>query len=115
MWNHRDLENPIQARIEEIISGHVPGYSYGTRREDQVAVIERSERFGPVIHVDSRTIHSQTVAECVEAWRSHATLARQAGQKFDQVVDEIATFLDGLGSETIEIPYSTNVWIAQLA
>ena len=113
MWNHRDLNDPVQANIERIISGYVPEYGYGSRREDQANVIEQSRLFGPVIHVDSRIVHQQTVAECVEAWRSHATLARQAGQKFNQVVDSIGDYLQGLGIDVLEIPYSTNIWIAR--
>lgn len=115
MWNHRDLDDPVQAKIEATISDYVPEYGYGTRREDQAAVIEQSRLFGPVIHIDSRIIHQQKIDECVEAWRSHATLARQAGQKFEQVVDSIGDYLSGLGREVIEIPYSTNIWIAQSA
>lgn len=115
LWNHRDLDDPVQAKIETIISDYVPEYGYGTRREDQAAVIEQSRLFGPVIHIDSRIIHQQKIDECVEAWRSHATLARQAGQKFEQVVDSIGDYLSGLGREVIEIPYSTNIWIAQSA
>lgn len=115
LWNHRDLDDPVQAKIEAIISDYVPEYGYGTRREDQAAVIEQSRLFGPVIHIDSRIIHQQKIDECVEAWRSHATLARQAGQKFEQVVDSIGDYLSGLGREVIEIPYSTNIWIAQSA
>lgn len=115
MWNHRELDDPIQANIEQIISDYVPDYGYGTRREDQAAVVNQSGLFGPVIHLDSRIIHQQTVAECVEAWRSHATLARQAGRQFEKVVDSIGEYLSGLGIEIVEIPYSTNIWIAPAA
>ncbi len=38
-------------------------------------------------------MHEQTIAECVEAWRCHATLERQAGAVFGEVVDAIGTFL----------------------
>lgn len=115
MWNHRELDDPIQANIEQIISDYVPDYGYGTRREEQAAVVNQSGLFGPVIHLDSRIIHQQTVAECVEAWRSHATLARQAGRQFEKVVDSIGEYLSGLGIEIVEIPYSTNIWIAPAA
>lgn len=113
MWNHRQLEDPIQAQIEAIIKELVDGYGYGTRREDQVAVIDESGLFGPVVHLDSRVIHEQTIAACVEAWRSHATLERQAGASFDAVVAAIEEYLLSLKIATIQIPYSTNIWIAQ--
>jgi len=115
MWNHRQLDDPIQAQIEAIIKEHVTGYGYGTRREDQSAVIDASGLFGPVVHLDAGIIHQQTIAECVEAWRSHGTLARQAGDKFLSVVAAIEDYLKHLNLETIQIPYSTHIWIAQLA
>ena len=115
MWNHRQLEDPVQAQIETIIKERVTGYGYGARREDQTSVIDASGLFGPVVHLDSRVIHEQTIAECVEAWRSHATLERQAGNAFAAVVTAIEDYLVSLKVETIRIPYSTNIWITQLA
>lgn len=114
MWNHRQLDDPIQGRIESIIKEHVAGYGYGTRREDQTAVIDESRLFGPVVHLDARVMHQQSIAECVEAWRSHATLERQAGSAFGQVVAAIEKYLVSLNTPSIQIPYSTNIWVAQL-
>lgn len=115
MWNHRQLDDPIQAQIEAIIKERVSGYGYGTRREDQTTVIDASGLFGPVVHLDSRVIHEQTITECVEAWRSHATLERQAGATFGSVVVAIEEYLISLKVTTIQIPYFTNIWIAQLS
>lgn len=114
LWNHRQLEDPIQAQIESIIKQLVPGYTYGTRREDQTAVIDASGLFGPVVHVASRVMHKQSIEECVEAWRSHATLKRQAGEQFLEVVAAIENFLRDLKTPTIQVPYCTNIWMAQL-
>lgn len=114
MWNHRQLEDPIQSQIEAIIKDRVSGYGYGTRREDQTAVIDASGLFGAVVHLDSRVMHEQTIEECVEAWRSHATLERQAGAAFHDVVAAIENYLQALGTPSIQIPYSTNIWVAQL-
>lgn len=114
MWNHRQLDDSIQANIESIINSHVAGYGYGVRREDQTTIIASSKLFGPVIHLDSTITHSQSIAECVEAWRSHATLERQAGQKFKSVIDAIEDYLSGLRTPLIQVPYVTNIWMAQL-
>lgn len=114
MWNHRDLEDPIQARIEAIIKERVPSYGYGTRREDQTAVLEASALFGAIVHLDARIIHEQSIEECLEAWRSHATLERQAGSTFHEVIGEIDHYLKSLETASIQIPYSTNIWVAQL-
>jgi ubiquinone/menaquinone biosynthesis C-methylase UbiE len=114
MWNHRDLNDVIQSNIESIIKNRVSSYGYGTRREDQTLEIDKSRLFGPVVHLDARVMHSQTIEECVEAWRSHATLARQAGSDFSTVIAEIEEYLLGLGKVSIEIPYSTNIWVSRL-
>ncbi len=114
MWNNRNLEDKIQSSIENIIKTTVPDYDYGTRRETQTEVITASELFGPVVHISSNVQHQQSLSECVEAWRSHATLERQTGSLFPAVVSEIESYLKGLNQETIEIPYTTNVWVAQL-
>lgn len=114
MWNHRSFDDPIQAEIESIIKANIDGYDYGTRRENQTAVIDNSDLFGPVTHLDSQIIHRQKIEDCVQAWRSHATLERQAGPAFGTIVDAIEVYLNGLKLSEIKIPYSTNIWIAQL-
>ncbi len=93
MWNYRQLDDPVQSKIETIIKERVPRYGYGTRREDQTAEIDASGLFGSVVHLDSGVVHRQSVTECVEAWRSHATLERQAGGAFPQVVEAISSYL----------------------
>lgn len=114
MWNHRDLSDPIQTAIEDIIKKHVDSYDYGSRREDQSAVINASELFGDVTKIEGVVHHSQTIIDCVEAWRSHATLQRQAGDKFGTVVTEIEAMLADLKTDAIQIPYTTRIWAAQL-
>jgi ubiquinone/menaquinone biosynthesis C-methylase UbiE len=114
MWNHRDITDKIQAGIEEIIKKEITDYDYGTRREDQTDVINQSDLFGPVIKIEEPVTHKITVGECVEAWRSHATLQRQARTKFESVIEKIAAFLNGLNLSEIEIPYTTRIWAAQL-
>jgi ubiquinone/menaquinone biosynthesis C-methylase UbiE len=113
MWNHRDLSDPIQAEIESIIRRFIPDYGYGVRREDQRAEIDKSGLFGPVIHLDAPVQHEQSVTACVEAWRSHATLERQAGEQFHAIVAAIEDYVMGLGQDTICIPYHTHIWLAQ--
>jgi len=114
MWNHRELDDTIQSRIEDIIREGVPGYGYGTRREDQTSVIEASGLFRSVVMVSGKVVHEQSKVDCVEAWRSHATLERQAGAKFHDVVNAIESYLDGLPGSSIMVPYRTNIWVAQL-
>jgi hypothetical protein len=113
MWNHRDLEDPIQRAIEDTICRHVDGYSYGIRREDQSGVIKESKLFGEVIRVEAGVTHQVAKMDLIEAWRSHATLQRQAGAKFQAVVSEIEKYLSSLTQPIIEVPYTTRIWMAQ--
>jgi len=114
MWNHRHLADPTQEKIENIIKKHLPNYGYGTRREDQTAVIDSSCLFGPVIHLEVRVDHHQTIEECQEAWRSHATLERQAGKRFEEIIREVGIYLNTLKRDLIKIPYTTQIWMAKL-
>jgi SAM-dependent methyltransferase len=113
LWNHRVLEDPVQAAIEAIVASHVPGYGDGARREDQAAVINAARRFGRVHYIEARTAHRVDRAGVVAAWRSNATLARQAKDAFDAVVDAIDRYLAAHGHAVIDIPYVTRLWAAQ--
>lgn len=113
LWNHRDLSNPIQAQIESIIRSHVPDYSYGSRREDPTSVLEQSNLFSSIIPIRGSIPHFQSAEECLVAWRSHATLQRQAGPHYDKILLEITRFLNSLPDPIIEIPYTTVIWAAQ--
>ena len=114
MWNHRDLEDPIQLAIENIIKVSIPEYGYGTRREDQTDIINNSNLFHEVNKIEGQVMHTQTVEDIVEAWRSHGTLHRQAGNKFDGLIHSIERILINVDKEYIEVPYTTKMWFAQL-
>ena len=118
LWNHRNLSDPTQARIESIIQGHIPEYNYGSRREDQSQVIINSGLFKNPIFLQSRVVHEQSIDDCVIAWRSHATLQRQAEGKFEEIINDIETYLLSDACPTnnlnmIKIPYETVCWVAQ--
>ena len=113
MWNHRDLDDPVQRGIEDIIRAHISDYGYGTRREDQRPIIEASGLFEDVREVQGRVLHEQTVDKVVEAWRSHGTLHRQAGEHFHTIIEEIEKYLQSLGKTIITIPYTTRMWVAR--
>lgn len=115
MWNHRKLDDPVQSRIESIISSYIPDYGYGTRRETQTDVIEGSGLFTNIQELHGSILHTQEVQSVVEAWRSHGTVHRQAGEKFDQIIADIESYLVSLGVDSIDVPYTTRAWIAQKA
>lgn len=114
MWNHRDLDDPIQAGIESIIKSQIAEYEYGTRREDQTDVILASQLTKRVDKIEGRVFHRQSVENCLEAWRSHATLHRQAGDRFPEIIRRIEKLLADTGEREISIPYTTRIWLAQI-
>lgn len=114
LWNHRDLTDSIQSNIEKIIEIHVPTYSYGTRREDQTKVIEQSGLYkAPIEKYEDTFIFQQKKEDLIEAWSSHATLQRQAGALFEEVISKIKNYVDSIKSEVIDIPYTSRLWIAE--
>lgn len=113
LWNHRELGDEIQARCEQIIHRHLPGFDYGTRREDQRAVIMASGLFEAPQVIEGRTTHHVSVEDFVDAWRSHATLRRQAGEAFEKILEDIRQALTA--QSQLSVPFVTRIWCARRA
>ena len=115
MWNHRDLEDPVQKRIETLIKSFIPAYSYGLRREDPTLTIAASGLFGAVRSLAGSFSWKMPRADIVQAWQSHATLRRQAGSDahFERVIGAISNYLEGEPA-SIAVPYTTRIFFAQL-
>jgi ubiquinone/menaquinone biosynthesis C-methylase UbiE len=114
MWNHRDLDDPVQKDVEDLIRTAIPAYGYGTRREDQTEVIAASGLFEPCQTIEGRILHTVSDTDWVEAWRSHATLQRQAGDRLEKIVLDIEALLRSRKLTELKIPYTTRIWIARL-
>lgn len=113
LWNHRDFTDPVQKHIEEIIAANIPGYEYGTRREDQQSVIEASGLFDNARKIEGKIEWEMIIPDIMVAWRSHATLKRQAAEKFESVLTQIEDYLKSIGREIIVVPYTTRGWVAR--
>ena len=113
LFNHRVLDDPLQQRVQAVISREVPGFSHGSRREDQAPVIAASGLFHAVEAYDRPVVHRMPWGDYLEAWRSHCTLKRQAGDQFPAVIDAIASEVNLAPEALIEVPYQTRVWMAQ--
>lgn len=111
MWNHRDVGDPAQARVQDAITRHVPTYSHGNRREDQTPVIEASGLFGTVIAARVPFTFVTTHDDYVAAWRSHATLQRQAGDSFNRVIEAISA---ATPQGSFPVPYTMALWLARV-
>ena len=114
MWNHRDLEDPLQKKVEEIIASYISGYDYGKRRINPTLEIEASNYFDQVKYIGNKKVYLLDKYNWVQAWRSHATLERQAGNNFEKIITEIESYLNSYDSQvTIKVPYITKIWFAK--
>ncbi|MGH9533893.1 MAG: class I SAM-dependent methyltransferase [Terriglobales bacterium] len=114
MWNHRRLDDPFQERIESIIKSAIPSYSYGSRREDPTVLVDASGYFSNTRSIRRHFVWPMRKQDIVAAWKSHATLKRQAGSDslFENIIHQIAGYLDEL-PEPVEVPYTTQIYFAQ--
>ena len=114
MWNHRDLNDPLQKEREEVLKKEISDYNYGTRREDQTEVINQSGLFGEVVYVEGTVIHEILSEDFIEGWKSHGTVQRQSKDKFDLINNEIRKVVEAKDTEYIKVPYTTRIWMAQV-
>ncbi len=113
LWNHRDLNDPLQSRIDEFIANQIPGYAYGIRREDQTQILQDNGSFSKVQRLNFPFVDKQTVDSAMAHWRSHMTLIRQAKDKMPQILTAIERMLRAGKKDVIEVPYNTRVWLAR--
>lgn len=113
MWNHRDLDDPLQKQIEEVIKRNISGYSYGTRREDQTEIIDGSGLFKSVQFIAGQVKHQMRAEDFIEGWKSHGTVYRQSPEVFEKIVSEIRQVVEALHQKMITVPYTTRIWMAQ--
>jgi SAM-dependent methyltransferase len=112
LWNHRDLDSPLQRRIECVIRDRLPGYDLGSRRADQRPIIRSSGLFAESIYLESTQVHVVDRESWINGWRSHATLARQAGAAFEAVVDDLAAVVRSEPTP-LYVPYVTRAYVAR--
>ena len=113
LWNHRDLNHSLQSEVEDYIKSRIDGYGYGTRREDQTKVIRESNLFDEPIFIEASYVARVPAETYVEAWRSHGTLQRQAGEAFAGIIGGIEAITAAHG-KVLGVGYTTRLWAAQL-
>lgn len=113
MWNHRDLDDPLQSAIEDILKKHISDYGYGTRREDQTDVINASGLFGDVVYIEGTVLHEILAEDFIEGWKSHGTVYRQSKDKFENINTKIRRLVESKQEKYIEVPYTTRIWMAK--
>jgi SAM-dependent methyltransferase len=115
LWNHRDLDgDPLQQQIEAVIASRIPGYDYGSRRRDPTPELNASRLFREPRYLQATVRRDVDADAWVEAWSSHATLARQAGDQLERILDEIgALAAQAQDAGRLAVPYTTRCWVAE--
>ncbi len=112
MWNHRDLEDPLQKKIEAIIRRFISDFDYGQRRLDPTSLLEKTGYFKTVRKIERSFEVRMKKSELISAWRSHGTLFRQSSNNFNEIIEAIT---DVIPNSEQTVPYSTKIWFAQSA
>ncbi|EES89386.1 class I SAM-dependent methyltransferase [Helicobacter canadensis] len=115
MWNHRDLNDPIQKIAEESIIEFVPNYTRGVRREDQRPIIEsHKELFDNIIYIEEDFYFHQSLENYINAWRSvknpYWDLETKEGE---ELFGRIAQVLEQRLPKEFDIKYTTRCWSAK--
>ena len=115
MWNHRNLNDPVQEQAENIIERFVPDYDRGVRREDQRPVIEQNAAlYKDILYLESDFEIPRSIDEYIKAWKSvknrYWDLSTKEGELlFQTITDTMRTELPPL----FNIRYTTRAWTAQ--
>ncbi len=112
LWNHRRLDDPVQAAVEAGIRRLLPQFAPGRRREDPALTIAAHAAFDAPLHAVLPLTHHTTVADFVEGFRAHATLLRQCAPALrPRVLQAIAEAAGGEGA--LAVPFETRLWVAR--
>ena len=111
VWNHRDLQDPLQREVEAVLHFHLPNFDYGSRRESPAGVVESHPAFGAASAYEHRFVAELRSDAWMRAWQSHATLQRQAGPRLATILGDIEALV--AGAERVSVPYFTRAWSAR--
>ena len=116
MWNHRNLKNIHQKKIEEIIKFHLPNYSYGDRRFDYKKMLEKEASLKNVTKIKQSFSIKIKKKEFIKAWNSHGTLKRNCknSYQFKKIIKSITKYVNSIKTSFVEVPYDNVAYLAQL-
>jgi len=115
VWNHRQLNDPIQEIAENTIVEYVPDYDRGVRRQDQRPVIEEhSELFKNIFYLEVDFDVERTIDTYIKAWKSvknkYWDVSKEEGSDlFQKITDKLRERMP----KNFSIRYTTRAWTAQ--
>ena len=111
IWNHRNLDDPLQQAVEELIRRHLPDYELGRRRHSPEPDLLAHGRWHDISADEQRFVVEIGRQAWMEAWHSHATLRRQAGARLPAILAGIEQLLGSV--EVLAVPYTSRLWTAR--
>ena len=116
MWNHRNLKNIHQKKIEKIIKFYLPNYSYGDRRFDYKNMLKKETSLKNVTKIKQSFSIKIKKKEFIKAWNSHGTLKRNCinNDQFKKIIKSIKKYVNSLNTNYVEVPYDNVAYLAQL-
>jgi ubiquinone/menaquinone biosynthesis C-methylase UbiE len=112
VWNMRDLSDPLQARIQEIIAPH--SAEVRSHRAVEVVDLLAGDLFAPVEHRSWPYLQKLSRAHLVDRISSISYIAILDPGARAEVLSQVLEAAEGL-PEPIAIPYTTDVYIADRA
>ncbi len=115
MWNHRDLNDPIQEVAEEVILDLIPEYKRGIRREEQRSVIEEyRDLFDEIFYLEKDFYFHQSLENYLLAWKSVKNPywdleTKEGAELFDRIIYQMRHKLP----KEFSIKYTTRIWSAK--
>ena len=115
MWNHRDLNDPIQKEAEDIIVEFISDYDRGVRRQDQRPKIEEHKnKFDEIFYLEVDFYFHQTLENYIKAWKSvknkYWDLETKEGRElFEAITNKMRLVLP----KEFDIKYTTRAWTAK--
>lgn len=111
LYNHRALDDELQARTEALFRSRIPSYSGGSRRQDPLPAWRAHADLRDIQPVTARIRVRQPLRDFVDGFRAHGTLIRQLGAGLDALLQElhVALAADCAGG-IIEVPFDTRAW-----
>ena len=112
VWNVRDLSDPLQARIHEILAPHQEDVR--SHRDIDPAELLAGDLFGPVEHRAWPYVQRLSRAHLVDRISSVRYIAILDPDARAEVLSQALETAEGL-PEPISIPYTTDVYVADRA
>ncbi len=109
VWNMRDLSDPLQGRIQEIIAPH--GTEVRSHRAIDTRELLAGDLFGPVEHRSWPYEQHLSRAHLVDRIASTSYIAILDPDARAEVLSQVLAAAEGL-PEPISIPYTTDVYVA---